>query len=473
MIEAVCQRQTLVESTGGGNDAAVPDLREKIAMHINERKLLVRRQKVLVGVSGGLDSMVLLHLLAEISPTTRWKLGVVHLNHALRGRASGEDARFVSRQAERLGLPVFSVRKDVAEIAAAGGGSLEMAARDARHGTFVEVARKWRCRSVALAHHLDDQLELFFLRLFRGAGSQGLGGMRGLSPSPMNERLSLVRPLLNFSRTELADYATVNRIRYREDESNSDEGILRNRVRHRLIPMLTKEFQPALPDVMARSMEILREESAFLESQLDFAGDFELQSLAVKRALVRRRLIDLGVAPAFELIERLLANPGQSVNGPKGLGLCLEPGGDIATCELPPVGFLSDEHYFEIVGKTTEGSFAGMNYTVLRRTKSPPRAPSNSPVKSEFFDADAVGRIVRLRHWRPGDRFQPIGMNQSVKLQNLFVNAKISRNVRRKRVLAETSGGIIFWVEGLRIGEIAKVRSSTRRTLEWTWERVR
>lgn len=468
MNGARCQRQTLVDFRAEGQGGVVSELRDRIAANIDGQKLLVRRQKVLLGVSGGLDSMVLLHLLCGLSESRSWKLGVVHVNHGLRGRASGADARFVARQAEQLGLPFFGEKCDVKGLAATGRISIEMAARKARHEIFAKVAQKWRCRSVALAHHLDDQVELFFLRLFRGAGRQGLGGMKPLSLSPESKRVSLVRPLLDVNRAELEEYARVNGIRFREDKSNSDESILRNRIRHRLIPLMKKDFQPALTELVGRTMDLLGEEQEFLESQLGAVDNWADLPLALRRIHVRRQLIEQGVHPGHRLTQSLLQNIGRQVAGPGGLMLRLDSSGSLAKAEPQNDGFTTGECLVDIAGGVRMGAFAGLAFEMDIRTRA---GRGRQRPEREVFDADAVGPAIGLRHWRPGDRFRPIGMRQDVKLQDLFVNSKVPRAERRIRVLAENTAGVIFWVEGMRIGEVAKIRPSSKRFLEWKWSR--
>src|ERR1043166_2265835 len=173
-----------------------------------DRQVLLRRgESILVGVSGGLDSMVLLHVLQKLAPMHGWHLSVAHLNHQLRGRSSDADERLVRRTAQKLRLPVVVERADVRRFARTRKLSLEMAARRVRHDFLARAARQKRIRTVALAHHADDQLEHFFLRLLRGSGGKGLAGMKWRSPSPRDPRIELVRPLLDQRKSALRAYA--------------------------------------------------------------------------------------------------------------------------------------------------------------------------------------------------------------------------------------------------------------------------
>jgi tRNA(Ile)-lysidine synthase len=283
----------------------VSDLLERVEESIGRRGLLRRGQSVLVAVSGGVDSMVLLRLLHKLSRKHSWRLVVAHLNHRLRGRSSEADERLVVRTARKLGLPAISEKADVKKVAREQKLSLEMAARKVRHDFLARTAMRLKIRTVALAHQADDQLELFFLRLLRGSGSEGLAGMKWRSSSPGNARIEagmeskaiklksphpgplpaqagrgretrvltvahtyaqveLVRPLLDLPKKELLAFATKNKIPFREDASNASLDIQRNRIRHELLPLLRGEYQPALDRTIPRVMGIVGAEGEFV-----------------------------------------------------------------------------------------------------------------------------------------------------------------------------------------------------------------
>src|SRR6185369_5793855 len=172
-------------------------LLEHINDSIERQKLFRRGEKILVAVSGGMDSMVLLHALRRLSVRHRWRLTVAHFNHQLRGGASDADEKLVRTTAAKMKLPVAAAGADVKRFAKQGRLSIEMAARKLRHEFLARAARERGIKTVALAHHADDQVELFFLRLLRGAGTQGLSGMKWQSPSPADKTIALARPLLD------------------------------------------------------------------------------------------------------------------------------------------------------------------------------------------------------------------------------------------------------------------------------------
>lgn len=456
------------------------NLLEQVGETIGSRGLLRRRQSVLVAVSGGVDSMVLLQILHRLSRKHAWRLTVAHLNHRLRGRSSDADERLVTRTAHKLGLSVIVERTKVKAVAATERISLEMAARKVRHEFLARTAERLKIRTLALAHHADDQVELFFLRLLRGSGGEGLAGMKWQNPSPANPKLELVRPLLDQPKETLREFARENKITFREDASNASSDILRNRIRCELLPLLRRKYQPALDRTVARVMEITGAEAEcvgqlatdWLATPPGTARPFANLPTAVQRRCLQIQLLRQQVTPSFELVENLRARPGHWVKVSPELAVIQAGDGWLrwqasrifatpnpAVCEL------------DLLRGSRTGVFDGVKFkwqTARRRSQQLPKPQAGR----EVFDADRVGPRVLLRHWRAGDRFQPSGMKSPVKLQDLFTNGKIPRDRRHALIVAETASGDIFWVEGLRIAERFKLTGATIHCLQWQWKRL-
>jgi tRNA(Ile)-lysidine synthase len=444
---------------------------------IQQRHLLSRGQKILVAVSGGADSLVLLHVLHSLAEKNRWKIFVAHFNHQLRGRASGADEKLVRQTADKLRLPFCVGRADVEKIAAQSKVSMEMAARKLRHEFLARAARENKISVVALAHHADDQVELFFLRLLRGAGGEGLAGMKWRSPSPAGKKVTLVRPLLGFSKTEILAFARANKIRFRDDATNFSCDFLRNRIRNELLPLLQKKYQPGLAKTVLRLMEITGAEAEFAGATAAAwlakpETAFARWPVAVQRQVLQRQLAGLGVVSDFELVERLRETPDKPVSVATDTSVVRDAAGKISCRRQESSIFNSAELKLELLDRAGDEEFAGRKFSWVVKKTGGSRGPSPHQVQCEFFDADKVGDEIVLRHWRAGDRFQPIGMRSAVKLQDLFVNAKIPAARRRELVLAATVGGGIFWVECLRIGEKFKLTPETRRWLRWNWSKI-
>jgi tRNA(Ile)-lysidine synthase len=469
----------------------VSELLERVENVVRERHLFAQGRKILAAVSGGVDSMVLLQALHSLAPAHRWQIVVAHFNHQLRGRASNADETLVRRTASRLGCDCVVGRADVKQAAARAKVSVEMAARKLRHEFLARTARRRRISTIALAHHADDQVELFFLRLLRGAGGEGLAGMKWRSPSPADPSISLARPLLDCSKAELLAYARKQRVPYREDATNAATDILRNRIRHELLPLLRKQYQPGLDRVVLRLMEIAGAESAFVSDAADrfrhgrnrrftkvrnelaaSAGDFSDLPVALQRKVLQQQLAGLGLQPEFELIEGLRREPARELSVGAGLRVSRDAAGKVHRREELAGEFDPSEMTVKLSSPAGRAQFGPgifrWRLELMRIFRRPPKpAAVRSSAAREYFDADKVGGEIVLRHWRPGDRFQPIGLKSVAKLQDLFVNAKIPASRRRQLVLAATKAGDIFWVDGLRIGEQFKLTPQTRRKLVW------
>ena len=487
------------------------ELPDHIERSIRTRRLFRPGQRILVAVSGGADSMVLLHVLHDLAPTHRWELTLAHLNHQLRGRSSEADERLVRRTAQKLKLPLVVERAEVRQLARAQKLSLEMAARRARHDFLARAARRRRIPGIALAHHADDQLELFFLRLLRGSGGEGLAGMKWRNPSPSDEDIELVRPLLDQPKAVLMDYAADHGIQYREDASNAVLDFQRNRIRHELLPLLRSKYQPALDRIIPRVMEIVGAEAEFAaEAARDWLGrrgslksnvqslkseetgaspgglvrgraaglGFEELPVAVQRRCVQFQLLSQGVMADFELVEQLrLAADRPIAVGHSGTGVspvlrCAvrDRLGLVHLRAAEPEAFETGSAAVELEGRGGEIEFGGARIWWRIRPHGAVQQPK-AGVGRECFDADKVGSPIGLRHWRPGDRFQPIGMPLPVKLQDFFSNQRIPRGRRRQLIVAATAKGEVFWIEGMRISERFKLTKETIRCLQWRWKR--
>lgn len=253
-----------------------------------------RTAKYLVGVSGGRDSVALLHGLVEEGFQ---RLVVCHLDHDLRGRAAREDARFVRRLAATLGLPVETERADVSALAESEKLSLETAAREARYHFFSEVARRQRCRTLFLAHQADDQVETFLFNLLRGSGPAGLAAMAAESERSIGGRtLLIIRPMLAIWRKEVDEYLRTRGLKWREDSSNADPAhATRNRLRAEVLPLLEKTMGREVKPALWRTAEILGEEEAWISGLLAVDGkppiQLPLEGLADQPVAKQRRMI--------------------------------------------------------------------------------------------------------------------------------------------------------------------------------------
>ena len=412
--------------------------------------------------------MALLALLHRLAPAHRWRLTVAHFNHQLRGKAGDADEALVRRQARALGWPVAAGRGAVKELARRRGWSLEMAAREMRHAFLARAARRRGIATVATAHHADDQVELFFLRVLRGAGSAGLAGMKWAS-APVGRGITLARPLLGHWKSDLAEFTRAHGVPFSEDASNGSLDILRNRVRHELLPWLRARYQPALGRCVLREMELARAEGDLISElarQWLARGRRKVLArlpVAVQRQVIQQQLYELGQTVDFELVERLRTRPNHPVPARPGHSLLLAADGRVRLEKAEKMGFDAGCLRLNLNRRCREADFGQVKVCWELADKCGMNRVRRPSV--EYFDADKVGGQICLRHWQAGDRFRQIGAAAAAKLQDIFTNLKVPRAERRWRVVAATRRGEIFWVEGLRIGEGFKLDKRTGRRL--------
>jgi tRNA(Ile)-lysidine synthase len=395
------------------------NLIEKVKAVIAHEELLPPGSTVIVGVSGGADSVALLYILNRLD----YPLIAAHLNHSMRGAEADGDEAFVKDLCRKLGVECVTQKTDVPAFAKEKGISLEMAAREARHDFFRSITQSLKPKAaslpIALAHHADDQLETFFLRAARGTGPGGLSGMRSFQTL---EGLTLVRPMLGIRRSEIIRWLNENKIEWCEDATNTDETIQRNIVRHQILPILGKLNERAAENIL-RTMEILRDEEDHPEK-------------AARRREIRDWLIEQGVTPTFDAIEKVI----EFSNEKKGTK-CLDLEGlrivnEYGTLKVGQASCLSGQ----------AGSLSYVGEIRIEEGVGILRGPWCASVSL----AKVAGREVTVRAAKPGDRMEPYGMEGSKKLQDIFTDLKIPKAQREQWPVVEC-GGEIIWLPGYRI----------------------
>jgi tRNA(Ile)-lysidine synthase len=444
-------------------------------MHtITDHTLFQPGDTVVVAVSGGVDSMVLLDLLARL-PELRLNLVVAHLNHCLRGEESDGDEAFAREAAARYGLPFVSRRVDVALLKVREGLSLEDAGRVARYAFLAETADSLKARVVALAHHADDQAETVLLRLLRGSAAPGLCAMQ-----PKSADGRYVRPLLFTSRQEIERYAREQVIRFRHDASNDDQRFLRNRIRHELLPALAG-YNPAIAERLAATAAALAEDEAVLEQATLRAFDAcgvkgecpatldldrvrgELRGLRLRlyRYAIRETKGDLARISSRHLedIDRLVfaERPQARLNLPAGLRVSrvydrlsfrLTGGEDVF---LP---------YELIVPGAGDYPLPGGGRLVVSAAGLPMQAATASPLAARI-DLEKAPFPWRVRTFGAGDRLVPAGMTGRKKVKKLFMEERIPLEMRARIPLVFSRDNLI-WVGGLRKSSAACADATVR-----------
>jgi tRNA(Ile)-lysidine synthase len=452
---------------------------------IDHYQLLKKGDHLIVGVSGGVDSMVLLHLLNDCREAFDLFLIIANINHGLRPEESEREAELVRKESERLGLPFEYAQFNVKEFQKLGGLSLQDAARRIRFQFFNDLLHKHDAQKIVLGHNADDQVETILLRLIRGSGVQGLKGIL-----PIREE-RVIRPLLEIWRVEIESYASKKRIPFLLDSSNLKKDYLRNRIRLSLIPLIEKEYQPNFKKTLLRTSIVLREENNYLERGADEAyhkivreekGTFsfkfsEYQSLppAIQWRVVRKILGSIyhwgvitedgewsDVNKTYLALNR--SAPSLFLELPHGIWFekrynnVLLGKGDVKPS--PPFEvelFFPGRTLIEEIGKEV----------VIEEKKRDEFTVSNEPPHIAFIDYESLQFPLIMRNFRPGDRFVPLGAKGSQKLKEFFIDHKVPRFERPKIPLL-ISGEMIAWIVGYRIDDRVKVTEKTKRVLKVT-----
>jgi tRNA(Ile)-lysidine synthase len=451
---------------------------------IRRNQLLQPGARALVALSGGADSVALLLALCEMAAADNFKVvGAAHLNHQLRGIDAEEDEAFCRRLAAACAVPLDVERIDVAHLARESGTSIEHAAHAARHDFFARAAARLGASTVAVGHTLDDQAETFLLRLLRGAGPRGLGGMHPRSGL-------VIRPFIECTRAEIRAFLELRSAEFREDASNADLDIPRNRIRHELIPYLRQRFSPRISEVLHREAEIARDDSEFLEHTASAAArtlvtetpdgiEIDASGLIAQPRAIAHRVVRLAQQMAsggrfmgFDATEAVLALAVSNALGPLDLPghRVNRRGGRIVLTKSHgrPKRRLRADFTYELglpglVGVPEAGcAISACTESLASGESAASRWALASRGDQVVIEAGRLVRPLTVRNRRPGDRFRPLGLRGHKKLQDFFVDAKVRRNDRDTVPLVVDSAGQIVWVAGHAVAEDFRVTDRTR-----------
>ncbi len=457
---------------------------DRVKRTIDHYRLLEKGDRLILGVSSGVDSMVLLHLLNAYREAFDLSLIVAHVNHGFRPEESEKEAELVEKESARLGFTFEYGQFNVREFQKLGGLSPQDAARRIRFHFFYELLHKHHAQKIALGHNADDQVETVLLRLIRGSGLKGLKGML-----PIRER-RVIRPLLEVWRREVESFAEEKKIPYLLDSSNLKENYLRNRLRLTLIPLIEKEYQPNFKKIVLKTSTILREEDHYLEKGTEEAYKkivlegkdvlsfkfSEYQSLhpAIQWRIIQKMLGRIDSREAIieereglevDQIYRKLNQPSPSFLIEMPHRISLEKRYDLVSIRK---GWMKAVQPFEV-----ELISLGRNYIEeIQREVVIEESRKDDQFKALYglsdialLDYQTLQFPLKMRNFRPGDRFQPLGVKGTQKLKEFFIDHKIPK-FERPRIPLLTSGEMIAWVVGYRINERVKVTEKTQRVLK-------
>lgn len=455
-------------------------LADKIRSTISKHCMLSGGETVLIGLSGGPDSVCLLIALGDLKEELNLRLYAIYIDHGLRPDETPGEMEFCRKLCEGISVPFISKTIDVKTYAKERCMNRQEAARELRYKVFGDVSAEIRADRIALGHTADDQIETFFMRFFRGAGPTGLSG---IPPT----RGKIIRPLIDIERKEVEEFLEERKQGFIVDSSNLKEDYFRNRLRLSFLPEI-KRINPAIVQTISRTMEILREEERYFGIQVTktlmklicrksdlrielFLTPMEMMERVILRRVLRRAIDETrglrGMGfPHIEGIIELIkhGNPGDRIYLPKGLRVIKNYGTLIITSEIPQrIGIFT----LNVPGEA-----------ILREIKAVITADVEDDIdnrgdgrKVVVLDADKVGAVLSVRPRGKGDFFYPLGFGKRKKLQDFFVDQKVPRD-ERDAIPIVASRNDIVWIAGYRGDERFKATEVTKRFLKLEFKQV-
>ncbi|MDE5579738.1 MAG: tRNA lysidine(34) synthetase TilS [Alistipes sp.] len=438
-------------------------LPEAFEQYIKENALLTHDDRILLTVSGGVDSMVMLSLFTRCG----YRVGVAHCNFQLRGAESEEDEVLVADEAVRLGVECYNKRFDTLAEMERTGESMEMAARRLRYAWFEELRREHGYTAVAVAHHADDSIETFFINLLRGTGLRGLTGI-----SQQTGRV--VRPLMFASRKEILEFAVANRIPYREDSSNRSTKYLRNKIRLGLVPRI-REINPEFTSLMQRNIGRLTDAQRFIAHSIE---RIRREVVTTKDGIdtIRPDRIDPAFPRGFVIYELLSSAYGFKGDVVDALCRALDQGAtgrrfysrertayiDRGKIVVAPTA--DDDPCLCEVERQASRSYCGNAVLYYEYTDIDTIKEFGVPEQIAQVDADKLQYPLTLRRWQEGDWFVPFGMTGRKKVSDFLTDAKVSA-AEKQRQFVLLSGDDIVWLVGRRIDDRYRLTEETENVL--------
>ena len=457
---------------------------EKIKQTIERENLIENKDKILVALSGGPDSVCLLHALKKLETYYNIKIYAAHLNHKIRGIEAQKDALYAAKLCDELDVPFFVKAIDVPAYAKEKKMTLEEAARKLRYDMLFEVKNRIGAKKIAVAHNLDDQAETVIMRLIRGTGITGLKGM------DYKRVDGVIRPLMDTSKANIVSYCDENKLNPRIDHTNLETEYTRNKIRLKLLPFIEQEFSANIKDTISRMANVLREDSDYLEAEaqrifeeqvLENTNEtikLDIEELKGTHSSLVKRLIRMAIktlAGTLEGIDNvhiedilsLIKNSKNQLklNLPKGLIVYKTTDGLIFTFEeisfenvnynyiLKPDGYIQIDE----IGMRIESKIMSKERCIA--------LPTGQYTKA--FDYDKIKGDLIVRSRLDGDRMKPMGLGGTKKLKDIFIDLKIPREKRNSiAVLSDDKG--ILWLMGHKISEDYKIDENTKRVIRIT-----
>lgn len=449
------------------------NMREKVINTIEKYNMIERGDRIIVGFSGGPDSVSLLHVLNSIKELYDIKLYAVHINHMIRGDEALRDEEYAKSFAKSLGIPFYIKREGVLEFADKNKMSSEEAGRFIRYSFFDETAKRVGANKIALAHNMNDQAETMIMRFIRGAG---IGGLSGIKPVRDGR---YIRPIIECSRDEIEEYCRENNLNPVIDSTNKESIYIRNRIRLEVIPYIKKYFNPNIVESLYKTSEVLRDEDEYI----NYAAAHEYERIRAEKGIYIDKFNLLHIAIKRRIIRELIKTVKGNLNGieSKHVEECIElikKGVTGKSISLPgdiegavQYSIFKIERRIERHGYEYSLPIPGIleineeNIVICTKVIDNNIGIYKDSKFIKYFDYDKIDSGLKIRTRKEGDFIYPDGMTGSKKIKNIFIDKKISRS-ERDRIPLVAKGNEILWIFGIRDTRNYKVDENTRRILE-------
>ncbi len=454
----------------------IKDIEQKVIRFIDEKELINKNDRILIALSGGPDSVFLLHFLNKFKRRFKIELGALHVNHRLRGKTADEDEKFCKITCKELGVEFFSVKKNVKSFASRRKISLEEAGRKIRYSVLESTAKKNKYNKIATAHNANDNAETVLLNLIKGTGIKGISGIAV-------KRENIIRPVINLNKDEILNYLGQKKLSYRIDETNLSNDYERNFIRNEIIPLIKSRLNPSLEASVFNSSEVFKRISLRIDKELKsffntvnfdkkqnlltlfpdklknldkyLLGDF------LKEVAKRNFLVQLSFNDVNKIILLFNLKTGKIVNLSDNVSAVKERNQIVIFANSKEKEFHLDKKIkidvpVQLYGKTLHVSRVSKDNVRLSNDKS-----------IEYISGDRCGEF-NIRRWKEGDRFYPIGFNLSggrsgsKKISDFLNEQKIPSILKKKQLVLTTQNNIV-WVLGLRLDNRFKLTGNTKK----------
>lgn len=461
---------------------------DKVINYIKENKIIQQDDRILVALSGGPDSVCLLHILYRIKDKFNLKLGAIHINHMLRGEEADKDENYIIDLCEQMGIKHYVKRINIEYIAKETNVSLETAGRNERYKAFEEIKIKDKYNKIAVAHNANDQAETILMRIMRGTGLEGLTGIK-----PQREG-GIIRPILCLNRQEIEDYCEYNGLNPRIDASNYDRHYSRNRVRLDILPYMRDNFNKDIIDTLNRMTLLLQKDNEFIEeyskkcyniyckkhnNKLEILKELfekEMESIITRVVIIAFKEIsksyqNFEMKHIYEIVNLASRETGKKINLTNNI-ICENLYGNIVLSK-------NDNKYYNSCVKTEikldkdniieniEFNNYIINFEVIENKKKE-KFTKNNLIK--LFNYDKIEKEILIRYRKDGDKIIPLGMSGSKKVKDIFINSKVPREERDNTPIL-CFDDKISWIVGYKTSQLFKIDSDTKMILKITVNR--